>query len=31
MTAAAFVIEIVEAAEEMLLRAKELTDHLDIS
>jgi hypothetical protein len=31
MTAAASVIEIVEAAEEMLLRAKELTDHLDIS
>jgi hypothetical protein len=28
---AASVVEIVEAAEEMLLRAKELTDHLDIS
>jgi hypothetical protein len=31
LTAAASVIEIVEAAEEMLLRAKELTDHLEIS
>jgi hypothetical protein len=31
MTVAASVVEIVEAAEEMLLRAKELTDHLDIS
>ncbi len=31
LTAAASVVEIVEAAEEMLLRAKELTDHLDIS
>ena len=28
---AASVVGIVEAAEEMLLRAKELTDHLDIS
>jgi hypothetical protein len=31
LTAAASAVEIVEAAEEMLLRAKELTDHLDIS
>jgi hypothetical protein len=31
LTAAASVVEIVEAAEEMLLRAKELTEHLDIS
>ena len=28
---AASVVEIVEAAEEMLLRAKELTEHLDIT
>ena len=31
LTAAASAVEIVEAAEEMLLRAKELTEHLDIS
>ncbi len=31
LTAAASVVEIVEAAEEMLLRAKELTEHLDIN
>jgi hypothetical protein len=31
MTVATSVVEIVEAAEEMLLRAKELTDHLDIT
>jgi hypothetical protein len=31
MTVAASVVEIVEAAEEMLLRAKELTDHLEIT
>jgi hypothetical protein len=31
LTVAASVAEIVEAAEEMLLRAKELTDHLDIN
>jgi hypothetical protein len=31
LIAAASVIEIVEAAEEMLLRAKELTEHLEIS
>ena len=31
LTVAASFVEIVEAAEEMLLRAKELTDHLDIS
>ena len=31
LTVAASVVEIVEAAEEMLLRAKELTDHLEIS
>ena len=31
MTVAASIVEIVEAAEEMLLRAKELTDHLEIS
>ena len=29
LTAAASLVEIVEAAEEMLLRAKELTEHLD--
>lgn len=28
---AASVVEIAEAAEEMLLRAKELTEHLDIT
>ena len=31
LSVAASVVETVEAAEEMLLRAKELTEHLDIS
>jgi hypothetical protein len=31
MTVATSVVGIVEAAEEMLLRAKKLTDHLEIT